>query len=259
MSSRRSEPYPWARQPLPEPYPRPLRRVRLRLGGLREGTLSQQRDLLSQLVVAFDRWQRRRLGIWSFSDDPECIVRLGVGTAHERVELSDGTVVTPGETIGLIHLWNERIPRIPAEGPSLAWARQFKHLLVHSLALLAHHLAENPDLDHIRAFGGKLPLVYSTATVRFLRHLGLEVFEPSPPRGAMERAVDLVARLWTFLLRRAFNPESVRNSSLSDLRRRSVWFSRRRLIRLYAPEHAVSDGTAHLSESLSSVESRSQR
>lgn len=221
--------------------------------------MNQQRDLLSRLVVAFDRRQRRRLGIWSFSDDPDCILRLGVGTAHEGVELADGTVVTPGETIGLIHLWNERVPRIPSEGPSLAWARQFKHLLVHSLDLLAHHLVDNPDLDHIRAFGGKLPLVYSTGTIRFLRHLGLEVFESSPPQGVVERGLDFVARLWTFLLRRAFNPESVRNLSLSDFRRRSVWFSRRRLVSLYAPERTVTDSKTHLSESSSSDYSRSQR
>jgi hypothetical protein len=196
-----------------------------------------RRDLLSKLVMAIDRWQRRRLGIWAFTDDPECIVRVGRGTTHRRVDLADGTVVRPGETVGIIHLWNERMPQIPPTGSALRWALEFRRLLVHSLHLLAQYVAESPKLEGIEAFGGDLPFVFTPATTRFLRRLGFEVFDPVPARGPVEWAIDLGARTWTLLLRRTFNPSSADRLRLSSLRRRPVWFSRRKLLSLYAPEH----------------------
>lgn len=193
-------------------------------------------DLLSRLVVAIDRRQRQKLGIWEFSDDPECILRLGLATATMGVELVDGTVVRPGDTIGHIHLWNERLPHIPLGGPDLAWAREMKQLFVHSFRLLACYMVENPAaLMNVRAFGGELPLVYTPASTRLLRRLGVEMFDPIPHRGLSEWAIDLGSRLWTWLLRRAFNLESIRGARLSDLQRRPAWISRRTIITLYGP------------------------
>jgi hypothetical protein len=195
-------------------------------------------DLLSRLVVAIDRRQRRRLGIWEFSDDPACILRLALSVAHARVELADGTVVRPGQRVGVVHLWNERMPQIPPTGPGLAWAKAFNRRLVHSFRLLARYVATAPaleDIEDIRAFGGELCLAYSPGVIRWLRRLGVEVFDPVPLHGPIERTVDLGARLWVWLLRRAFNPESARHLRLSDLRRRPVWFSRRTLIALHGP------------------------
>lgn len=199
-------------------------------------------DLLSRLVVAFDRWQRHRLGIWAFSDDPACILRLGLTTARIEAELADGMVVRPGETIGVIHLWNERMPQIPPAGPDLAWARKLKQALVHSLRLLARYTVETPTLADIRAFGGELSLAYTPAAVRLLCRLGLEVFDQVPPHGLTERTRDLIARLWTWLLRRTFNPESVRGLRMGDLQRRPVWLSRHTLIALYGPGDSTTSG-----------------
>lgn len=196
-------------------------------------------DLFDKLVVALDRWQRQRLGIWEFSDDPECILRLGLAAARAEVELADGTVIHPGETVGVIHFWNERFPQIPPTGPDLAWARKLKQALIRSFRLLARHAVETSTLADIHAFGGALPLVYTPASVRLLRRLGLEVFDPALPRGLAERARDLVARVWTWLLRRAFSPASVRGLRLSDLHCRPVWLSRRTLIARYGPDDSA--------------------
>jgi hypothetical protein len=198
-------------------------------------------DLLDRLVIAIDRWQRRRLSIWEFSDDPECILRLGVATARIGAELADGTVVHPGDTVGIIHFWNARMPQIPPSGPDLAWARAFKHLLVHSLRLLACYLVENPTVAQFDAIGGELPFIYTRASIRMLRHLGFEVFDPVYPHSLAAQATDIGARLWTWLLRRAFNPESARGLRLSDLQRRPVWLSRCTFLSLYEP----GDSTDH--------------
>lgn len=194
------------------------------------------RRLLDSLVIAIDDFQRKRLGIWEVSDDPECILRLGLTTSYMGARLADGTVVQPGERIGLIHFANERVPTAPPGGPDLAWAREFMRRMTTSLRLLTRHLVENPDMAGIRAFGGELPFVYTTSSTRFLERLGLEVFDPLPPGGLLARVVDMGARLWTLLLRRAFNPDSAPGLRLNDLERRPVWLSRQTLIALYAPD-----------------------
>ena len=58
-------------------------------------------DLLNRLIVAFDRRQRRKLGIWEFTDDPDCIVRLGITRARVGAHLADGTIVRPGDRIAI--------------------------------------------------------------------------------------------------------------------------------------------------------------
>ncbi len=192
--------------------------------------------LASLPIRAIDRLMRRRLGIWEFSTDPSCILRLGITTAHTRVELADGTVIRPGDTVGVIHLWNERLPRIPASGPDLAWARRFWQLLSSSFHLLAQFLAQVPDLAHIQALGGELPLPFTPATVRMLNRLGLEVFAPLSPHGLIERVTDAGARIWTWLLRWAFNPASVHGQRPGDLERRPTWISRRTLLARFGPD-----------------------
>jgi len=193
------------------------------------------KDLLSRLVIAFDRRQRLRMNIWEFSQDPDCILRLGTGSASMAAELSDGTVIRPGDTVGIIHLWNERIPKMPVTGPDLAWARKFIHSLSHSFRLLARYLVEEQALTEVAAFGGDLPFVFTPGALNALRRLGLEVFDPLPPRTLKEKGIDLGARVWTWLLRRAFNPGSIRGQRLSDIRRRPTWISRQALIALYGP------------------------
>jgi len=191
------------------------------------------RDLLNRFVVALDRFQRRRLDIWEFSDDPDCMFRLSLVQAREGARLKDGTVVQPGETVGIVHFWNERVPPIPASGPDLAWARELMRMATHSQRLLAQYVQTDPAMAGVQAFGGKLPFLYTAGAIRVLQRLGWEIFEPVPPRGLVERVTDLIARSWNLLMRRAFNPQSARGLQLSDFERRPAWLSRRTLIALY--------------------------
>jgi hypothetical protein len=192
-------------------------------------------DLLDRLVVAFDRRQRRRLHIWEFSDDPGCILRVSITRSRVEAELADRTVVRRGDRIGIIHLWNERMPRIPDKGADLEWATTLARSVVYSLRLLTHCMLETPDLDGIQAFGGEFGFVYTPVAIRFLRRIGVEVFEPRPPSGLAEWVEDIAMRIWPWLLRRVFNPESIRGRTLDDMRRRPVWISRNTLLRLYGP------------------------
>jgi hypothetical protein len=199
-------------------------------------------NLLRKFVAAFDKWQRERLEIWEFSTDPECILRTGVSTTRVGAELSDGTTVYPGDTVGLIHFWNERVPPIPPGGPDVGWAREFMRKLDYSFHLLAQHVVENPKLSGVDAFGGQLPLPFTPASVRLMERLGLEVFDPLEPQGFVDWMIDLGTRTWTWLMRYTFNPESVRGIGLGDLQRRPTWISREGLIRKYAPDRLEEAG-----------------
>jgi hypothetical protein len=198
--------------------------------------MTNPNNILRSLVAAIDRWQRRRLDIWEFTDDPECITRVGRTTTRLGAELSDGTVVHPGDRIGVIHFWNERVPPIPPEGATLAWAREFMRRLTYSFRLLARYTAHSPKLAELDAFGGELPMPFTPASIRMLERIGLEVFDPVPPQGLTDRVIDLGSRAWTWLLRYTFNPESARGLRLRDLTRRPTWISRAKLIRMHAPE-----------------------
>ena len=188
-------------------------------------------DLLDRLVIAFDRRQRRRLGIWEFSDDPRCVFRIQLATARVAVNLADGTIVRVGDRIGAFHLWNEQVPRIPCTGPDLTWARTASEVMDHSFCLMADHVAANAAFEDVEALGGTFTVPPSGA--RLLARAGVETHDPGPPRSVMDWVADRAMRVWVWLLRRAFNPESVRGLRLRDFQRRQLWLSKRTLLALY--------------------------
>src|SRR6185295_2051517 len=76
-------------------------------------------------VIAFDRWLRRRQGIFEFSTHPDCILLAGLKPAAADIALPDGGRVVRGQPILDLHLWNERAPQLPADGPALEWLAAF--------------------------------------------------------------------------------------------------------------------------------------
>lgn len=92
------------------------------------------------LVRAFDRFLSRCYGIHPFSNDPDCLLRLGLARARKQVVLKDGTTVRPGDLVGDLHLWNDRIPSMPPAGANLAWGLGFQRRLRRSLELLAERV-----------------------------------------------------------------------------------------------------------------------
>lgn len=201
----------------------------------------QSSDWLSRLVVAIDRTMRRRLDIWEFSDDPDCILRVALIRSRWEVTLNDGTVIHRGETIGMIHAWNERVPPIPPTGADMAWARELRRRLIRSLQLLAQAAREDPRLQAIRGFGGAGVLHFSPAILRLLERLGLEIYE-LPPQSIRDRIEEQVSRVWTWLMRRTFNPPSVEGRGLEVLSRRFYWLSREKLLQMYGDGGEHHDG-----------------
>lgn len=195
--------------------------------------MEPRNDWLSRLVVAIDRRMRRRLGIWEYSDDPDCILRVGLTHSRWEVTLADGTKIHRGEVIGVLHAWNERVPPMPPTGADLAWARELRRRLVRSLQLLAQAAQEDPRLKAVRGFGGAGVLRFSPAILRLLERLGIETYD-LPPRTVRDWVEEQVGLIWTWLMRRTFNPVSVEGRGLEVLSRRFYWLSREKLLKLYA-------------------------
>lgn len=191
---------------------------------------------LARLALrGLDALVSRGYGIWRFSEDSACILRVGRGRAHTLVRLSDGTEVQPGEAVGELHLWNERLPKMPPEGPDLAWATHTWRLWKRSLALLAQYLDGEPRLRDVRAFRGEAVLLPRDEFpwVRLFQRAGFDVLRLPRPRSAWERFAAFWENGYAWALIWTYNPGSLRRKDFSRLERVQIWISRERLCALY--------------------------
>src|SRR5258707_11850231 len=106
------------------------------------------------VVGSLDAWLRSFYGIRDFTDDPQCVLRIGSMPAPVPVSLSDGTEIGEGELVGALHLWNEHVPRYSGNGPTLAWAKEMRRRMLRSLGLLADFVERDPSWPPVRAFCG---------------------------------------------------------------------------------------------------------
>lgn len=171
------------------------------------------------LIVLYDRLYCTRHGL----DRPESQVgpalRVSVRRCRRGVALADGTVISRGDPIGVLHLNNDRVGGIHAEGRATA-ARgvEFRRQFLASLAELTRLAAAPGPLSHVGAF---------TATTIFLglRRLG---FEPEPgSRGSI-----LVA-IYQRALVAALHPAVGRRRARHDPAER-LWISREALLTRFA-------------------------
>jgi hypothetical protein len=117
-----------------------------------------------------------------------------------------GAPFPSGTLVVELHLWNDRVPRIPQGGPGLAWARRMARATVEGLRAVAREIERDPRLAGARA-------VVATAVVvspwrgegarRLLARLGFRVRRRARRRGRIAAAAE---RLWAAALVRAFQP-----------------------------------------------------
>ena len=79
-------------------------------------------ELWTGSVAWVDAMLRSYYGIYEFTDDPACVLRVALDQARAPVSLSDGLCVEIGEPVGSLHFWNEHLPRYSEKGPDLGWA-----------------------------------------------------------------------------------------------------------------------------------------
>ena len=113
--------------------------------------------VIEAFVHQLDPMLRRAHRVQEFTQDPQCVLRVALGFSNRDLQLSDGTWIRRGDPIVELHLWNERIPRMPPEGPDLAWSLRFYRRLVASLRLVAGGWSNIPKPDRPGRCGGKPP------------------------------------------------------------------------------------------------------
>jgi len=184
---------------------------------------------------------RRAYGVYEFSTEPDCILRLALGRNEREAMLADGTHIAAGEHIGELHLWNERLPPMPQTGPDFRWALIMRRRLVRSLQLLAAYVENEMIWQNVRAFRGETALDLRRSqrgdTNPFAR-LGLELW-PAEPAGLLKRFTDFWENLYSWWLIWAFNPVSLRRKRFWHLQRCQLWISREALLSKYGPDRSV--------------------
>ncbi len=91
-------------------------------------------------MKGLDSLLRRCYGIHEYSLDRDCVVRLGLVRSKRGLTLADGVEIKRGDLVGDLHLWNERLPVMPATGPGIKWAVEFRRKIKRSLELLVDYI-----------------------------------------------------------------------------------------------------------------------
>ncbi|MGH7066104.1 MAG: YkoP family protein [Stellaceae bacterium] len=190
-------------------------------------------ELWAGLVGRADAMIRTCYGVYEFTDDPDCVLRVGLGRARAPLALHNGTAIEPGELIGILHFWNEHLPRYSPHGPDLGWACAMRGKVRHSLRALALHIGTEPAWREVRALRGDAALSTRLGGAQIARLVGHYGFERVPASvswfGRLHAFGDSFV-LWG--LTRAFNPSALpRHGFLRD--HCELWISREALLRRY--------------------------
>jgi len=188
-----------------------------------------KRPRVAELILTVDGWLRRHLGVFEYSERHDCFLRAQVALLRSRVVLSDGTVGDLGERVIHLHFWNEHVPPIPSQGPSLAWARRFNRCFIQSLRDLARFLADNPQFADIAIIRANMSIGSKAQSDRLRRitaRHGFEVIADGLERSYSEYARWFGEDILYWLLTIACNPSAARLSKFWR-NRTSIYLSRK--------------------------------
>jgi hypothetical protein len=189
------------------------------------------RQVARWTVRRFDAFVRRVKGVFEFTQDQGCMLRLGRERCRHAVHLADGTILSPGDPLLEIHLWNERIPPMPPDQPDVAWSVRFVRRWVYSLKLVAEYWRSDPTLAQVQALHGVFALPSDEQQIwheRTMRTLGFEVVRPEWT--LWRRFSDFWQNVYNWAILWTYNPASLRVRRLRHMERCGLWMSRARLM-----------------------------
>jgi len=217
-------------------------RFRLTPDGRLQQTEHAPSGCLKAAIRRLDTWLSRRQGIYEFSQSPQCVLRISRSLAPREVRLSDGTHLLSGEPFVDMHLWNDRLPRIPPDGPDVAWALAMHRRLRDSLRELAQHIKGHDALRDVKAIRARSTVVSagqdSRAITGVMGHYGFELLDTCRPRSFLQKCHDLGEELLLWALLWAYNPGGLRGKRMRR-QRHELWMSRDMLM------HKHGDASAH--------------
>ena len=167
-------------------------------------------------IFGIDRQLRRHYGIYEYTAHRDCLLRAECCCADERIVLGDGTRIEIGDTLLRLHLWNEHMPPMGANGPSMAWARCIERCMELSLAELARYLAQAAESRAVAAVCAQMHLASARQSLQLSRILGRFGFEtvPRPPLEQGHALRRFGENIMVVMLVMAANPISLRTGVL---------------------------------------------
>ncbi|GBD08181.1 hypothetical protein HRbin22_00414 [Candidatus Thermoflexus japonica] len=187
--------------------------------------------IIQAFVHLLDPMLRSVHRVQEFTGDPQCMLRVALGFSDRDLQLSDGTWIRRGDPIVELHLWNERVPRMPPEGPDLAWGLRFYRRLVASLRLVAQWMAQHPEARQARALRGETSMVDPARGL--IQALGFDLILLERGAKGWRRLRYRMDDFYVWLLMQAYNPGSLRSRPLHQLERVQFWISREAFLRRY--------------------------
>ena len=117
---------------------------------------------MRSIVRLLDQSLRKVQGVFEYWDDPDCMFRVSRGRAPHSISLPDSEIPEDAEVL-LLHFWNEHMPQIPPEGPTISMAMRAARMLKASFRALAREVQQDPGLADVTAVGGAGVLIYPDA------------------------------------------------------------------------------------------------
>lgn len=130
--------------------------------------MSCQRPLYRWAIVTYDRLYRAWHGLAQPASEVGVALRIELRRSSHPVQLRDGTVVRRGDSIGVLHLNNDRVATLGASRTSIAAGLELRRHLVASLHVLAERCRTDRQFACIHAFSA------TTIYYRGLNGLGFE-------------------------------------------------------------------------------------
>lgn len=189
-------------------------------------------NLLRVLIRRFDDWLSRVEDVKPFTDDSQAILRIQSGRADWNIPLPEGGIPINSDVL-FLHLWNERIPVIPPQGPDLNWARHIQHLMLYSFKAVALHMQATPAFHNVRAVGGIIAQINfegADGGRALLEHLGFTIFPYHRPAGAFG---EFWENFYTWWLMWTYNPASVKRRALFSLQRNEFWMTKEKFLQKF--------------------------
>jgi hypothetical protein len=192
-------------------------------------------------VAWVDAMLRSYYGIYEFTDDSDCVLRVGRSQARAPVLLSDGTHIAVGEPVGTLHFWNEHLPRYSAKGPDLGWACAVRDRVIFSLRAFSEYIESDPTWRDVKAIRTETALPARLGASQIGRVFQRYGFERVPTDSSLRARLHGLGEcfvLWG--LTRAFNPAALpRQPFLRD--RHELWISRATLLSRYGRRKGRTD------------------